>query len=140
MANLTVREFQSKFAAGAFDNNDFDTQVSAGWYDWFCSDRQLAGKTKRLGKVVSGISDGGKVDLDNHHVWFENNCPMAGPLYDDIRISDATGNLLVMSYQNKEESHTWTVYSYLNNFKEPIFECDDSRVLVKWLNRPWEGE
>lgn len=137
-AKMTVREFQHEFEIGRFEAGDFDTQVAAGWYDWFCNDRQLAGKTRRLGKVVARIRDGGKVDLDACHVWFKNNCPMVGTLYDDIRISDETGNLLVMSRQDRREKATWAVYSYRNNYAEPIFECSNSRTLTDWINEPWE--
>lgn len=132
-----VREFQERFATGEFENGCFDKQCEAGWYDWFCSDSALAGKTKRLGKVVAQIKDGGKVDLDNCQMCFKNNCPMVGPLYDDIRIGDDEGNLFVISVDDERCEHKWTVYSYLADYGV-IAEFDDVRNLVKWLNEPWE--
>lgn len=96
-----VREFQERFATGEFEDGSFDKQCEAGWYDWFCDDSALVGKTRRLGKVVAQIKDGGKVDLDKNRVIFKNNCPMVGPLYDDIRIGDDEGNLFVIALDDE---------------------------------------
>ena len=35
---ISVRQWQEKFRAGAFDHKDIYTQCKAGWYDWFCQD------------------------------------------------------------------------------------------------------
>ena len=48
-----------------------------------------ANKTKRMGNIIKQIKGGGiKVDLNNWYVWFKNNCPLNGPLYDDFRFAD----------------------------------------------------
>lgn len=47
MKNITVREWIEKFNHGEFDNEDFETQCAAGWYDWFCSTKSLAKKLKK---------------------------------------------------------------------------------------------
>ena len=54
---LSVRQWQEQFRAGAFNSSDFATQCKAGWYDWFCSDSELAGRLKELAEVVTGITD-----------------------------------------------------------------------------------
>lgn len=132
-----VRDFQKRFATGEFEDGSVDKQCEAGWYDWFCEDTSLRAKTASLGKVVSQIKDGGKVDLDRCTLTFKNNCPMAGPLYDDIRIGDSEGNLFVIARDDERNEHKWTVYSYLTDY-EALAEFDDSRQLVKWLNEPWD--
>lgn len=67
------------------------------WYDWFCRDSSLPGKTKILSQRVRGFVDamGDKLNLDTHYVWFKNNCPCYGSLYDDFRIADITTGKVV---------------------------------------------
>ena len=36
MENISVREWIEKFNNGEFEDADIDTQIEAGWYDWFC--------------------------------------------------------------------------------------------------------
>lgn len=52
MKNITVREWIEKFNHGEFDNEDFETQCAAGWYDWFCSTKTLAKKLKKMGNII----------------------------------------------------------------------------------------
>jgi hypothetical protein len=48
-----------------------------------------------MGNIVKQLKDGGKVNLETMYVWFKNNCPLAGSLYDDFRIADIeTGETL----------------------------------------------
>ena len=57
------------------------------FYDWFCKDTSLENKAKNLIKKVKILVDMKIIDGDKNYVWFKNNCPMSGRLYDDIRIS-----------------------------------------------------
>ena len=80
-----------------FDSKDTKVQIEAGWYDWFCKDTSLNNKTKKMGNIIKQIKPGGKVDLETSYVWFKNNCPISGPLYDDFRITDIeTNNTLIL--------------------------------------------
>lgn len=57
MKNITVREWIEKFNHGEFDNEDFETQCAAGWYDWFCSTKTLAKKLKKMGNIIKDIKN-----------------------------------------------------------------------------------
>lgn len=142
MADIKVREWIDLFNAGAFEGRDRHTQIQAGWYDWFCKDTSLKNKLYKMGAIVKQVKAGGKVDLDNWYVWFKNNCPLCYPLYDDFRFAEiGTGDVqFTIQIGAGYNKHRYCVYGRRNNFEEPLFECDNSRELVKWLNAPWEVE
>lgn len=92
---LSLREWEQKFVSGEFNKSDFDTMCKFGWYDWFYNNKAILPKSKQLGKKVLQIINSSKIDKDNMCVFFKNNCPMLGNLYDDFRICDMkTGDVL----------------------------------------------
>lgn len=95
MSDIPIREWVKKFDAGEFNAPDFKTQCEAGWYDWFCKDSALARKTQKLGRYLKTLLKTGAIDVDNSYVFFKNNCPGVGTLYDDLRVCDlATGEVI----------------------------------------------
>lgn len=88
---LSLREWAERYKAGAFKGRDVHTQISAGWYDWFCSDKALASRLRSLApKVLALIRflDENGVDIDKLYVFFKNNCPMVGGTYDSFSFCD----------------------------------------------------
>lgn len=138
MDNMTMREFQRKFRAGVFDETSVKTQCEAGWYDWFCKDTSLAAKTQKLGKVVCQLHNSAKINVDTMYVFFKNNCPMQGGLYDDFRICDmVTGDVIYNVSNNNphEEIRTaWTVYGKENDFEKPLFQAKNVKALIYWFD------
>ena len=142
---LRLFRWIDEFMEGNFDDADARTQILAGWYDWFCKDRSLANKTKKMGNIIKQVKRGGKVDIENWYVWFKNNCPLNGPLYDDFRFADLeTGNVMftiqIDCCWNKSR---YAVYGRTPDGEfhsdEPLFETDSVKELVEWLNQPWEA-
>ena len=86
--NMTVREFIRHYENGDFNSRDRDTMIAAGWYDWLCRDESLKGRLDRLFPKVRLIAGSGKIDQDRSYVFFKNNCPLYGTLYDDFRFCD----------------------------------------------------
>jgi len=123
MDNMTVNEFATKFLSGDFEDRSVETQCNAGWYDWFCRDTSLANKTKTLGKKVLQLMNSEKVDTENMYVFFKNNCPMSGPLYDDFRFCDMENGDVVYTVVPKS-GHTGNaeVWGRENDFDGPLLE------------------
>jgi hypothetical protein len=62
-----------------------------GFFDWFCQDKALPDRAKKLQARVRNFlkqmeAKGRPVDLDRHYVFFKNNCPFRGYLYDSFSI------------------------------------------------------
>lgn len=134
---MSVREWQEKFRAGEFEADDFQTQVQAGWYDWFCEDEELAERLKDIGRVVMGVTE--PFILDNYYVWFKNNCPSVGPLYDDVRFEplsgDRGGKYFVVSKDSPHERSKWALYTERHGFDVPEYECATIYHLTQYVNK-----
>ena len=118
---IPIRQWMVNFESGMYNAPDLKTQCAAGWYDWFCRDTSLANKTKSLGKKVMKIAKSSKVDIDKQYVFFKNNCPVPGPLYDDFRICDLkSGDVIYTVIPLSGHSGKAEVHGKENNFKEPL--------------------
>jgi len=136
----SLKTWIESFNKGEFDSKDLQTQIKAGWYDWFCKDESLANKTKRMGNIVKQFKDAGKLNLDKMYVWFKNNCPLVGPLYDDFRITDIESGDTLFNIQINcfREEKRYTVYGKKNDFDTSLFDTDSSKELMSWFNEGWQ--
>ena len=93
MTKQTIAQFLSNPNIGSFDENgDFDCGI---WYDWFCSDKALINRGNKLLTKVKSIANSKLFDKDKCYVFFKNNCPVRGSLYDSFSICDIeSGNTL----------------------------------------------
>lgn len=136
MDEISVRQWQERFRAGDFDSKDRAIQCEAGWYDWFCRDDALSGRLKRISKVVMGITD--PFILDNYYVWFKNNCPLVGPLYDDVRFEplsgERDGKYFLVVLDSPHERMKWSLITERYGFSSPEFECANVRDMAKYIN------
>lgn len=134
--NISVREWQVAFNNGEFDAADLDTQIDAGWYDWFCKNTSLKNKTKKMGNIVKKVKDGGRINLNTSYVWFKNCCPVVSRLYDTIRFADIeTGNVLyTICIDDDRSEFKYEVWGRDNNFNSMLAGFDKQKELVDWLN------
>lgn len=97
-----VREFIELYQVGSFKAADRQTQIDAGWFDWFCNDSALANKTAKYGKRICMLADSPLIDLDRNYVFFKNCCGFPS-LYDDVKFCDCeTGQVLwVLSFDGR---------------------------------------
>ena len=142
---IALSQWIENFLNGHYEAADVKTQILAGWYDWFCKDSSLVNKTKKMGNIIKQVKDGGKVNLKDWYVWFKNNCPLNGPLYDDFRFARLdTGDVqLTIQIDCCWNNHRFSVWGRKSENAEfehekALFETDSQRELVKWLNTPWE--
>ena len=141
---IALTQWIENFLNGQYDAADVKTQILAGWYDWFCKDSSLVNKTKKMGNIIKQVKDGGKVNLEDWYVWFKNNCPLNGPLYDDFRFARLeTGDVqLTIQIDCCWNNHRFSVWGRRSEdcefeHEKALFETDSQRELVKWLNTPW---
>ena len=79
-------------------NGYFDKRNCYGFYDWFCENYSLEDKSRVLlakaKKIFELNRKSGNVffNPETSYVWFKNNCPGDGTLYDDLRIADVETN------------------------------------------------
>ena len=142
---ISISKWIDAFLNGEYESADVQVQIKAGWYDWFCKDSSLKGKTAKMGIIIKDVKAGGKVNLANWYVWFKNNCPLNGPLYDDFRFADLeTGDVqFTIQIDCCWNNHKYCVYGRTPDGKghwdEPLFETDSVKELKAWLNSPWEN-
>ena len=141
---LNVSRWIDEFNEGNFADADIKVQILAGWYDWFCKDSSLVNKTKRMGNIIKKVKDGGKVNMADWYIWFKNNCPLNGPLYDDFRFADIETGEVQFTIQI---DCCWNLRKFVVwgrkepgapfNSEKPLFETDSVKELVDWLNTAW---
>lgn len=124
---MNIKTFAERFVRGDFSSPSRKVQVEAGWYDWFCKDSSLANKTKNLGVKVLSIMDSKRFDKEKTYVFFKNNCPCVGALYDQFSICDIeTGDVLFcVQHLLEKGSHGcdhahWELYDGSVSFHDPV--------------------
>lgn len=123
MSTMNVNTFAGRFLNGEFEDPSVKTQCDAGWYDWFCQDKSLRNKTRSLGKKVLQLLPSEKIDGNTQYVFFKNNCPVSGPLYDDFRICDMeTGNVVYTITPKSGHTGQAEVWGRENDFDSPIVQ------------------
>jgi len=128
----SLREQLEAFANGWIMDSSGDIDTGCyNFYDWFCKDSSLEAKAKRLfSNVKTFIKHNPQVDLDKHYVFFKNNCPMVGGLYDSFSICDReTGDVIYWvapSRRGKAE-----MYFEGNGFETPTAVAETFRGLFE---------
>lgn len=134
----TVREWIKAFNEGKFDIKDTDIQIEAGWFDWFCSDKSLMNRLKKMGNIIKDIKN--DFILDNYYVWFKNNCPYNAPLYDDFRFEPLDKNKREYLYFGVQCDHPfgkecrYEIFTARNNY-ETEFKCNSKKEVLNFINK-----
>ena len=121
---ISLKEFIQNFENGMYDKADINTMIEAGWFDWFCNDKSLKSKLHKLFPKVKMIAQSAKIDMEKMYVFFKNNCPVNGKLYDDFRICELeTGDIvytITPSCGHERVKGQAQVWSRENYFEKPL--------------------
>ena len=134
--NDKIVDFLAKVGNCGPENAYFVDGGSYHFYDWWCSGKSLQGKAMRLVKKLKRIVDSPKIDGEKQYVFFKNNCPMNGRLYDDFRICDIKTGAVVYTIVPKSGHESANglgeVWGKENDFKEAIMTGTWSEI-VAWF-------
>ena len=138
MKTVTLAQQLNAFASGQIMDSDGSTGSCYNFYDWFCKDSSLKAKAHALfPKVKRFLAAHPEINILSTYVFFKNNCPMLGSLYDDFRIVDIeSGNVLFTvtpqrvinpgrinpgyRYGNIPRETKSEIWGRSNDFKEPL--------------------
>ena len=117
LVNMTYEEIHKK--------DPFDL-----FYDWFAKDSSLPGKARRLLASTRAIVKTGTKAFDpkKTYVFFKNNCPCCGPLYDDLRICDIESGDVLFNVCPSKKAVYWH-----GNWDGEVFES--MKELRDWFRR-----
>ena len=96
MKKVSLAEQLNAFASGRIIDSEGDQNDCFNFYYWFCKDSALERKANILFPKVKKFIESTQVDILDTYVFFKNNCPVNGPLYDDFRICDENGVLFTV--------------------------------------------
>jgi hypothetical protein len=94
------------------------------FYDWFCSDKSLERRALAFIPKLKFLVKEGIIDGDKCYVWFKNNCPVVGTLYDDMRISNIKTDIFLGGFcprtghtSKENKCNVWTLEPYFEDYE-----------------------
>ena len=119
---VTLKKQLEAFEKGIYlDSYGNEDSGCYNFYDWFCKDTALKTKADKLFKQAKRWVKFRNTDTEKVYVFFKNNCPAFGPLYDDFRICDIeTGDVIWTITPKCGHSGKAEVWGRQNDFNGPI--------------------
>jgi hypothetical protein len=105
MKTTNLKQQLDGFKNGLYLDSEGNNNECFNFYDWFCKDKSLKNKAYNLFRAADRFVEKFKVDTNTHYVFFKNNCPMRGSLYDSFSICDIDSGD-VMYWVTPKSGHT----------------------------------
>lgn len=132
--NISVRQWQEQYRAGAFEPDSQEALDWAGWNDFYdpLNDRGL----RNLCKLVMSITH--PFVLDNYHVYFLHHTPGSGPMfgcaYFDLLSNERSPKSFHIALDSPYERKKWVLETRRYGVGGPEFECGDIRGMSRYIN------
>jgi len=122
MAKATLRQQLEAFDKGIYLDSKGEESWCYTFYDWFCQDSSLKRKSDTLFRQVKRfVAANPKINQDKTYVFFKNNCPVGGPLYDSFSICDNEKDEVIYWVTGKSgHTNQAEVYSSAAGFETPV--------------------
>jgi hypothetical protein len=129
---ITLKQQLEAFDRGIILDSDGGKSDCYNFYDWFCDDASLKNKSIKLFKQVKRWVKFRNTDTEKVYVFFKNNCPGRGSLYDDFRICDIETCDVIWTITPKcGRSGKAEVWGRANEFNEAIAVADNMSGVYK---------
>jgi len=125
------------------ENTTFTQQVAAwekgeyalyphcnDFYDWFCKDSSLDNRAKKLKGMAKKLVKHFNLNPDEVYVFFKNNCPASGQLYDSISICGREWKNVIL-WATPKSGHNDRAELYIIDSKEEISAPTFTEILKK---------
>lgn len=136
----SIRDLINDFKNGKYNSDNIETQISAGWFEWFCDDCDLLVKTHEFCSILCTLNESSKINLDKWYVYFKNICPLKGSLYDEIRFAVIETKEIIYIIQIDFECNK-SKFVVLGKKDERmiipdkvLYETNSKEELVFWMN------
>lgn len=134
MAKANLKKQLEAFQQGRYLDSEGEESWCYNFYDWFCNLSSLKAKSNKLFRQTQKFVDLMGIDQEKHYVFFKNNCPMCGPLYDDFRICDIESGQVIWNVTAKSgHSGKAEVYWREKGFDKPYATGKNFTELLKNL-------
>lgn len=121
MKSISFKEQLEAFGNNIYLDSDGNESWCFNFYDWFCEDSELEDKSYKLFCEASKFFHNFGVDVDSHYVFFKNNCPLSGELYDSFSICEIESGDVVY-WVTPKSGHTGLaeICGVSNDFETPL--------------------
>jgi len=119
--NLT-QQLEAFFDKEIYLDSDGRESHCFNFYDWFCEDDELQEKADYLFNEVNRFVGKFGINTDIYYVFFKNNCPMSGPLYDSFSICEVeSGDVAYWVTPKSGHSGQAEICGASNDFNKPLY-------------------